>query len=541
MTHPLVTTRPLGGSKLGPAAARGEVPDNWSPRRPRTIADWRERIDEVWAHPGSDGWLARLAPALDASGAAAARLARVAQGKGVVVTTGQQPGLFGGPIYTWSKALSALAFADSLEKACGIPVAPVFWAATDDADFEEARSTLVAVSGGVRELSLPDQPTPGIPMSELPLGDVRALIEGLSSGAGSVANVDVIEAVRQAYGNPSATVGRAYVKLLRRVLEPLGIAVLDASHMAVRTAMHPVMLQALERREGVASLLETRTEEIRAAGFEPQVELVRDLTLVSRTTSEGKDRVPRTRAAEIGRSAAQGSLGPTVLLRPVAERVILPTIAYLAGPGELSYFAQVSAVADALDLPTPLALPRWSCTIVEPHIARILDRHRIAVDDLAHDNAVEMRLAREGMPEGIGRSITELRASIDKSIRSLSESASIDGVPVIAPRVPEGARIALGHRVDRLERRIVSAFARHAKDVALEVATARGALYPRGKPQERVLNFLPLLARQGDGLLDAMLIEASRHATQLVAPDDGSVAANRRNEATVRREGDPVG
>ena len=522
MTHRLVTTRPLGGSKLGRAAASGALPAAWLPPRPRSAAEWRARAEEVRRDAGTSGWFDTLAPALDASGAARARLERAARGKGVVVTTGQQPGLFGGPVYTWSKALSALAFADTLEKACGIPVAPVFWAATDDADYEEARSTLVAIPGGVQELDLPDSRRPGLPMSEVPLGDMTSLLADLSSGAGSAANARVLELVRAAYGEGEQTVGSAYVRLLRSVLEPLGIAVLDASHAAVRRAMHPVMTKALDARAVVADALETRTRAIQAAGFDAQVELVANLTLVSRTSRDGKDRVPHERAAEVARSSEPGVLGPTVLLRPIAERAILPTVAYLAGPGELAYFAQVSAVADAMDAARPLALPRWSCTIVEPHIARILDRHGIAVDELAHETAVESRLARETMPEGLRQSLAGLRESVEGSIRKLSQSAILEDGPLVDARVPEGARIAMNHRVDRLERRLVSALARRATGMSRDVATARGALYPRGKPQERALNFIPLLARQGPPLLDAMLTEASLHAAHLVAPDEAA-------------------
>ena len=520
MTHRLVTSRPLGGSKLGRAAASGELPATWLPPRPSSAAEWRARVEEIRQDAATTGWLEMLAPALDASGAARERLERSARGHGVVVTTGQQPGLFGGPIYTWSKALSALAFADALEKASGVSVAPIFWAATDDADYEEARSTLVAIAGGVHELNLPDSTRSGLPMSDVPLGDVIPLLASLSSGAGSAANSAVLDLVRAAYADRTQTVGGAYVRLLRSVLEPLGIAVLDASHTALRRAMHPLMTTALEKRSTIADALDTRTGEIRSAGFEPQVDLVRKLTLVSLTTREAKDRVPDDRAEEVARSAEAGSLGPTVLLRPVAERTILPTVAYLAGPGEIAYFAQTSAVAVALGAANPLALPRWSCTIVEPHIARILDRHRIAADDLAHESAVESRLARDAMPDGLRRSLDELRRSVDKSIDKVTESAVLDDVPLVDGRVPEGARIAIDHRIDRLERRLVSALARRATATARDVATARAALYPRGKPQERALNFIPLLARQGPPLLDAMLAEASLHAASLVAPDE---------------------
>jgi len=120
-----IEVEPLGGSPLSRLAQQGQAPSDWYPPRPRSVDEWRSRAEAVRT-AASNNWLAALAGAFgDSSGTAARRLARVAEG-GVVVTTGQQPGLFGGPIYTWSKAVSALALADAIEAETGIPAAPVF-------------------------------------------------------------------------------------------------------------------------------------------------------------------------------------------------------------------------------------------------------------------------------------------------------------------------------------------------------------------------------------------------------------------------------
>ena len=110
------------------------------------------RAEAMMSSLASRDWLTPLRHAFDPTGVAADRLEAAAKG-GFVVTVGQQPGLFGGPLYTWWKALSALAFADALQQATGVPVAPVFWAATDDSDFVEASWTAVATPDGARKSS----------------------------------------------------------------------------------------------------------------------------------------------------------------------------------------------------------------------------------------------------------------------------------------------------------------------------------------------------------------------------------------------------
>jgi hypothetical protein len=126
-----VIAEPLGGSPLSQLAqVNHDAP--WLMRRPVTPAEWRTWVDQV--RHSAPGWRDTLAEAFDAQGPARARLDRVAAAGGVVVTTGQQPGLFGGAL-TWNKAIAALELADAIERITGVPAAPVFWAATDDADY----------------------------------------------------------------------------------------------------------------------------------------------------------------------------------------------------------------------------------------------------------------------------------------------------------------------------------------------------------------------------------------------------------------------
>src|SRR5436305_1062587 len=136
MSAPELVTEPLGGSALSQAARAGQLPQ-WYRAAPGSAAGWREYAGDVARSVDRD-WYVRLEPAIHSSGPAAERLRRVAAANGVVVTTGQQPGLFGGPLYTFLKALTARALADVLETEHGIAAAPLFWAATDDADFAEA-------------------------------------------------------------------------------------------------------------------------------------------------------------------------------------------------------------------------------------------------------------------------------------------------------------------------------------------------------------------------------------------------------------------
>ncbi len=537
-----VRTVPLGGGRLS-RALRGELGDDaaaahaWVAPRLTSVNEWRARAQHVRASHATPGWFGALAPAFAASGAAAQRLARAAE-SGVLVTTGQQPGLFGGPTYTWTKAIGALALANALEEHIGMPVAPVFWAATDDSDWAEAAVSYLLSRDGLQTISLAGPATDGISMADVPLGDVREAFDALRAASGSAASASVLDEVASAYV-PHATVGTAYLQLLRALLEPLGIAVIDASHPALRVAADPFLRRALTRSAVVAERLAARTNAIREAGFAPQVDTVDALTLVfqSRLGPSGlprdrvRERIPLADAARVAREADAGTLGANVLLRPVLERCLLPTVAYCAGPGEFAYFAQVTPVAEALEAELPMPVPRWAGELIEERDIVVLDDLGLTEAALQDPHAAESVLARRAMPEGVLDALERLRLTIDTQTRVLG--ASIEAADaLVAPKVSEGLTRDLLHRLDRFDRRVSAGVKRRETELMRRVAHVRAAFRPLGQSPERVLNIIPALTRHGAGVFAIMQQLAARHALALLGVKQDTGARDTRDSDT---------
>jgi bacillithiol synthase len=425
------------------------------------------------------------------------------------VTTGQQPGLFGGPLYTLGKALTAIELANLLQERTGVPVAPVFWAATDDTDFEEACWTAVAMPGGLEILRSGRQKQPDAVMSSVALGNTAIPLDTLARAAGSVSDPRPIEAARAAYG-ADTTIGNAYVDLLRTLLEPLGMSVLDASHPCIREAGYPVTRLALERASEVSGALKERHEEIVNAGHQPQVADVPGLSLVFGYDGVRKRRLGIAEAVEWSSSSPE-RLGPNVLLRPVVERSILPTVAYVAGPAEIAYMAQVTAVADVLGEPRPLGIPRWSGTVMEPHVKRLMQSHNLSMDDVRTPDRAERVVAEGRSPGDAVKSLHAIREHVRSDLSALAASTDLLGARTI-----EGAQRDMDHRVSRLERRLLAAVKKRELDAMRDIATIRASLMPLGKRQERVLNPLPMLARHGERLWSELRSHAADHVRQVV-------------------------
>lgn len=512
MSAPRVVTEPVGGGALTRAALDGSAPLGWFAARPRGVEQWSAHAETV--RRGFDGahWLDALRPALQLSGTAHERMARVAANNGLVVTTGQQPGLFGGPGYTWLKAISALALADRLERELGVPVAPVFWAATDDADFEEACFTDVSLDNSVHRLSLAKRVADGTVMAQAPLGDVTDQMRVLLEAAGSAAHREVLVSLQRAY-RADATIGSAYVEFLRDMLQPMGIAVLDSWHPAVRAAARPTLVNALARAAVVDEAVALRSVSIERGGYRAQVARVAKLSLVFRSVDGRKERVPLAQAIE----ASQRDdlvLSANVLLRPVVERQIMPTVAYVGGPGEIAYFAQVSAAAEALGLAVPLVVPRWSATVIEPAVDRMLGRLGMVFEDIRAPHVAERRIGERAMPAGVRDALASMQAIVDQQLVALDEAQK--GRPLVDAAVIQGAKKELHHRIERLERRVRTAATRGEAQAIADLAAIRAAVLPRGERQERSLNFAPMFARHGDTLWAQLRTGAAMHAGSLI-------------------------
>lgn len=506
-----IIARPVSGGALARAALAGEL-SQWYPEPLRGRGAWRAAAEEVRREHGA-GWAAALAPALALGGEARARL----ESADVVVTTGQQPGLFGGPLYTLYKALTALALADHLTEHTGLRVAPVFWAATDDSDYAEANHVAVVARGELRRLDAgPSRAPEGTAMAHVPLGEVGAPLATLAEACGSTASPDALDAVRRAYV-AERTVGGAYVALLRDLLQPLGVAVLDAAHPVVRTAAAPTLRRALREAGALAGAVAERTAAIEQAGMTPQVTQVPELSLVFRFASGGaRQRVRLAEAERVARDATPAELSPNVLLRPVVERQILPTVAYVAGPGEVAYFAQVSAVAAALGMAQPRVVPRWGGLVLDPAVRQSLEREHLAIDNLRDPHAAERLVARRTLDPAAREALTRIRETLRREAARLD--AIVDGDEALRRSVGS-MRATAEFRVERLERRLAAARKRGASPEIRDVRLAQAWLYPGGVPQERVLSFVPLMARYGAEFTRAVRAAAALHVAALT--DDG--------------------
>jgi bacillithiol biosynthesis cysteine-adding enzyme BshC len=460
-----------------------------------------------------------LADAFVASPTRDAQLERLRRPGALAVTTGQQPGLFTGPLYTVHKALSAVALAGLLEARWRTPVVPVFWLAGDDHDFAEASTaSWLAADGTLASASLPPRPpdAPLTPMYRQPLGEgvvpaLEALVAGLPPSEFRDATVEWLTR----HYRPDATVAGSYAGAIAELLGPLGVLCFDSTHPAAKRAMAPHLVRALREARRLDEDLDRWAESQGVTARTSGITVGDGAALVMLEARLGRDRLVQdgdgfvTRRGRerfdlpaIDRIAAEepSRLSPNVLLRPAVESALLPTVAYLGGPGELRYLVMTPPIYQRLEIPRQRPLPRWSGVIVEPRVDRVLEKFGLDLSELfAPPGALEARVVRAQLPAEVGEALEQLRVALEEGYGVL-ERAAADIDPTLSRPAQTAKQQALAGTQD-IEKKLVQHLKRRQETELGQIARARTAVMPGGKPQERVLTVAPFLARYGAGLL----------------------------------------
>lgn len=479
--------------------------------------------------PRAGGTVSAVREAMFPAPGTAHLVEQLADPRTLVVTTGQQPALLLGPAYTLHKALTAAALAAELQARWNRPVVPVFWNAGDDHDWDEARTAWWrTASGDVVAASLPERhaSAPMLPLYRSlggpAMGEaVRSFVESMPASPW----IETVGGILSRTHGADATIASAAGAALAELLAPLGILVLDSTHPAFKAAAAEHLLAALDSSEQLERSLEEHYAALVASGRNPGIVTGGGATLVMLEGAAGRDRLVRHRSGyrlrrsgeDFSRAALErlgrddpSRLSPNVLLRPVVESALLPTVAYCAGPGELRYLPLTEPVFGQMEQVRPAAVPRWSGVVVEAPVRRAMEKFGVDLATLLDPAADVLGLAAaEAMPSPVATALRHLRSEAERDLASLVDLGREEEEPL--GRSIEGSRRRIDFELHRIERRYVRSLKRRHADQLRQLARARTALLPLDRPQERLLSLLDLVGRHGAPLLDTVKEAARTH------------------------------
>lgn len=469
----------------------------YDPQRRVLVSQVLERQNRAWG----------------ASEKTVANIARLQAGASAAVT-GQQVGLFGGPLFSIYKALSAVKLADEATTA-GIDCVPIFWIATNDHDLAEVNhTTFPAQNGSLETLTVSSHGVEDAPVGTIRFGEEIAPV--VQSALELLGDSPISEILRDSY-RPGETLGSAFARLFARLFAEWGVILLDPCDPELQAIASPIYQAAIERAAEIDDALLERGQALERAGYHQQVKVTPSSTLLF-TVVEGA-RIPIHRRLNGSSTdflireqkfsqeellqqiaAAPQNFSPNVLLRPIVQDHLLPTLCYTGGTAEVAYFAQVGVVYEKLLGQVTPILPRFSATLVEPKLQALLERYGLALPDLFQgEETLREKIAARILP-------AELQSAFDRAATTLEGSLAAVRKAIVQldktlGEAADNAGSKMQHQLETLRARAARAELRQSEIVGRHAQLLSASLYPNKTLQEREIAAISYLARHGTGLL----------------------------------------
>jgi bacillithiol synthase len=443
----------------------------------------------------------------------------------VAIVTGQQVGLFSGPLYTFYKALTTIRIAATL-RSRGIQAVPLFWMDTEDHDLAEITHVTVVPPGGpprrvdFRNILYGEVPAGAEPVGSRELPEaiawaVSEFIEALPEGEHKQATASILES---AYV-PGETYADSFARLMADMFRGHGLVLFDPDDAQAKELLAGVFTAAINGAGEIHSLMLDRNRELEQRGYHSQVTVQEQSTVLflrhegerRAVTREGtgfglKNTTTHFAADDLIRLAAAepARFSPNVLLRPIVQDSLFPTAAYVAGPAEIAYFAQIQTLYPLFGRTMPVIWPRSSLTLLEPEISARMDAYKLAAEDCftgKHELVKKMVLAG-------GRSdsmvlLRNLRQTLDSSLEHLRPRLVATDAS-LGPALLTAGRKLYSH-LDGLQARFVHLEAGRNGEIERVAGDLLAHLRPNGNLQERELNVTHFMARFGPALAQDVL------------------------------------
>jgi bacillithiol biosynthesis cysteine-adding enzyme BshC len=468
--------------------------------------------------------LRRQSRALPPSAARDRHVALLAEPGTSVVVTGQQVGLFGGPLYTLHKAATIVARARWLAVRTGRPSIPIFWLQTEDHDYAEIRKVATLAPAGPVTLALPaeSEATRTSVAHRFVPDAIENTFSELEAALGSLPHASAVLALLRTHYVPGCSLAAAFAGVIAELFRDEGLVVFDPRTPAVAKASAPLFARVIAEHPRLCAALEARCQAIQDAGCEVQVP--------SRPGTSLLFFHPRGEAGPRYRLVAGGAgfetpvggvdtatllallereplrFSTSALLRPLVQDTLLPTAAYVGGPAEVSYFAELSPIYEALDVTMPVVAPRARLRLLEPTVRSLLDRLGIAAVAVeTKKDALLVALAARGRGE---RTDAALAARlVDPLHRELDALETLGLHDLVAPI--RRAREACAKTLEGLASKVERALAERDRVLVERVDRVTAAIHPNETPQERAYGFLAIAARVGIAPMIRAILDAA--------------------------------
>lgn len=450
--------------------------------------------------------------------------------KTFAVITGQQAGLFTGPLLTIYKTLSTIKLTELLNDEYEYKFIPVFWVVSDDHDFDEVNHlSLVNGASQVRRIVYqPEGEYARFPVGTIPVDNrFNAVLEQFSEKTPETEfKASVQQMVRTSYSE-ARSVADGFCRFMANLFREYGLVVVDPRDPDLTVLAAPVFEMEIGDPEKSTSCVLKTGEQLSRHGYHQQIHLRPGhlnifLEIDGRrcSISEKDERFQTDRGSysreeilKLLRSSPE-RFSPNVVLRPIVRSHLLPTAAYIGGPAEISYYAQLKDVFSFFGVPQPIVYPRVRGTLIEGKIRRILDRHSIdPMNVYTNSDGVVNDIVKGSLPETFRTVFQETEEDMKRFFGKIRDA--VTPIDSSLNDLVTRSRNRLAHDIEKIEKKVIQARKKSEEVIVQQIEKVKTNLFPNGEYQERVLNIVPFLILYGPDfihhLYNSIDINTKRH------------------------------
>ncbi len=451
-----------------------------------------------------------------ASDATLGNISVIGEKNALCVFSGQQAGLFGGPMLVIFKALGIIKQAKLYAEQLNRPVVPIFWIAGDDHDFEEVNHTyLLSREGKIVSVAYETTPERALPVSQIELSDTNALESAISLLEDTLGHTDFSDELyallRQSY-RPEETMVSAFGKMMTHLLGRYGLVLFNPDDAEAKTLAAPLFKMIVKKQDDISERLSTANREIVTAGYHLQVEKSEDavylfynnggrrpITRDGDSFVAGDERFSESELMSLIDKYPE-RFSPDVFTRPLLQSYLFPTLAQAGGPSEIAYLAQGNAIFEAVDLFPPVQIARVTATLLETRLEKLITSLGITFDDLTGDieQTINSVLAKS-FPADLESDVKSIHRSVKQQFaelidQSLDFDSSLKGFA-------EQTQGKIDYQLKAFESKLFSLHKKKSQETRDRIYRLQNALFPNRGLQERTHNITLFLSRYGPDLI----------------------------------------
>lgn len=421
------------------------------------------------------------------------------------VITGQQTGMFTGPLLTIWKALTAIKLARSFEEKEGIPCIPVFWMASEDHNLHEVMNfALLKEDYQLLQFSLHDH----LFLERNPVGAIPVQSENTRK---------IILRVLKEIKNPEVkafysrgTLAETFSRTLIWILRNFPIVVVDPADPELKKLAAPFFNRVFEKSDQLLQILDRQNAALQALNYPVQVKMEENALPLFYMDGHERRHLMKNQLPE---NLSPEKLSPSALLRPLFQDFIFPTLTYVAGPAEIAYFAQLHPWYEALDVDQPRLRARASMTLLPPPTRSFLESKSLEPQELFYpeDTLIDALINSDELNQ-IKQHIHDIRQELSLRFDAMKKRA--EQIEPTLNKTFETAERKMNYQLQKLERKTFFAAKRRNQILSEQIRKAKNVVYPAEKLQERYLNVFSFNTRLPDLITEVyekMRLDATGH------------------------------